>query len=289
MFLRAVGQLLLILITLAVPSVGYSIESRDSRNHHEVEFILDVLPENLQSFNLTKDGKAIVPELRKGNPALREIALTFDDGPHPLYTAQLLAILRYYRVPATFFMVGVQAERYTEWVKMVFQEGHEIGNHTYDHFRLVNLPYDEQVYQIEAFQELIHKITGVYPRFLRPPGGQFDRATVELMNKNGLALGLWTINSKDGTQIGSAEMLRNLLKQAESGSIILFHDGREETIRVLPSLIETLKRRGFRFVTMSQMLLHANSSTILSAQVTEESDQTAEEQQPKGSWKVYSY
>jgi len=288
MFLRSVGQLFLLLIILAVPLLSYAIESRDSRTAREVEFIFDVLPENLESFNLSEDGKAIVPELRRGNPALNEIALTFDDGPHPLYTGQLLAILRYYRVPATFFMVGVQAERYPEWVKMIFQEGHEIANHTYDHFRLVNLPYDEQVYQIEAFQDLIHKITGVYPRFLRPPGGQFDRATVELMNKNGLALGLWTINSKDGTSITPEELLKNTLEQAQPGSIILFHDGREETIRILPRLIETLKRRGFRFVTMSQMLLHANSSAILNAQSAEESAQ-AKEQEPKGSWKVYSY
>ncbi len=252
-----------------------------------ITFILDELPENLENLNIGRDGEAIVSQLRHGNPKLREIALTFDDGPHPMFTAKILSILRHYRVPATFYLVGVQAERYPDWVKMIFQEGHEIGNHTYDHFRLVNLPYEEQVYQIEQFQALIFELTGVYPKFLRPPGGRFDKATVDLMNRNGLALGLWTINPKDPIAVSPDELFRNISRSAENGSIILLHDGSESTVQMLPKLIETLKRKGYTFVTMSQMLMH--SSPTFNSDETRGSKEEEEKLSKQGRWKVYTY
>lgn len=276
-----------VLSLLCLPK-AYGLENRQNgvSDGYGVQFILDELPENLEEFNVGKDGEAIVKELRRGSSSLKEVALTFDDGPHPLYTAKILAILRYYRVPATFFMVGVQAEKYPQWVQMVFQEGHEIGNHTYDHFRLVNLPYEEQVYQIEEFQRLIHGLTGFYPRFLRPPGGRFNSSTVKLMNKNGLALGLWTINPKDGTGVRGYEMYDQIIREVENGSIILFHDGSSEVVNILPRLIETLRRRGFEFVTMSQMLVHSNRNLVAGSSKTY---QNVNEEEKPTSWKVYSY
>jgi peptidoglycan/xylan/chitin deacetylase (PgdA/CDA1 family) len=226
-------------------------------------YIHDVLPENIADFNLGADGGLITKELRRGDPNTKEIALTFDDGPHPFYTSQLLSILRFYRVPATFFLVGVQAERYPKWVQMIHQEGHEIGCHTYDHFRLVNLPLDEQVYQIEEFTSLIERLTGTKPNLLRPPGGQFDHFTISLMNKNGMALGLWTTNTNDtAPQTGADELYRKILEEVQPGSIILMHDGAKASLAALPQLIETLRRRGYSFVTMSQMMAHANSDVL---------------------------
>ncbi|OPX22576.1 MAG: hypothetical protein B1H03_04095 [Planctomycetales bacterium 4484_113] len=250
----------------------------------------DVLPENIPDFNRAEDNALLVRELRHGNPGLREVALTFDDGPHPLYTARILAILHYYRVPATFFMVGVQGARYPQWVKMVFQEGHEIGNQTYDHFRLVHLPYSEQVYQIEEFQRLIFKLTGVYPRFLRPPGGQYNAQTIELMNRNGLALGLWSVNSKDVADVDAETMYRSILRDTENGSIILMHDGSPATLEMLPALIETLTRRGYTFVTMSQMLAHARPEVLRRPLGETSAPPPASPEEPKkGHWKIISY
>ncbi len=272
------------------PSSALEGRAENAEKWSSISFIPDELPENLVELNIGDDGNAIVRELRRGNHKLKEIALTFDDGPHPIYTSKILSILRYYRVPATFFMVGVQAERYPEWVKMVFQEGHEIGSHTYDHFRLVDLPYDEQVYQIEEFQRLIHTLTGVYPKFIRPPGGRYNKFTVELMNQNGLALGLWDINSKDGTDVSSEKMLRSILESVQNGSIILLHDGSPTSVEVLPLLIETLKRRGFQFVTMSQMLIHSNSELLAKADSDNRGTSSpGSEKSPEAKWKVYSY
>ena len=243
-------------------------------------YIHDVLPENIADFNMGADGGLITKEIRRGNPYAKEIALTFDDGPHPFYTAQLLSILRYYRVPATFFLVGVQAERYPKWVQMIHQEGHEIGCHTYDHFRLVNLPLDEQVYQIEEFTSLIERLTGNKPNLLRPPGGQYDHFTVSLMNKNGMALGLWTINTNDtALQIDAGTLYRKTLEEVQPGSIILMHDGSKVSLAALPQLIETLQRRGYAFVTMSQMMAHANSEVLNGSNGHGQT----------GQWKIISY
>ncbi len=245
-------------------------------------FIHDVLPENIAGFNQGVDGELIIKEIRRGSPHLREVALTFDDGPHPLYTTRLLAILRYYRVPSTFFLVGVQAERYPNWVRMIYQEGHEIGCHTYDHFRLVNLPLDEQIYQIEEFSQLVYQLTGTRPRLLRPPGGRFNQFTVELMNKNRMALGLWTINTNDTAPNGNwQDIYKKTLEEVRPGAIILMHDGAETTIQMLPQLIETLQRRGYSFVTMSQMMAHANSEVL--------NGSNGQNNLPEDEWKIISY
>lgn len=253
-------------------------------------YIHDVLPENIADFNLGADGGLIVKELRRGNSHMKEVALTFDDGPHPAYTAQLLSILRYYRVPATFYLVGVQAERYPKWVQMIHQEGHEIGCHTYDHFRLVNLPLDEQVYQIEEFTSLITRLTGTQPNLLRPPGGQYDHFTVSLMNKNRMALGLWTINTNDtAPQTDAASLYQRVLDEVGPGSIILMHDGADASLAALPKMIETLKRRGYSFVTMSQMMAHANSEVMNGANGQNSGQATNGGADSSGQWKIISY
>jgi peptidoglycan/xylan/chitin deacetylase (PgdA/CDA1 family) len=263
--------------------IGAAPAAAQEAEHPMLPFIMDVLPENIADFNMGEDGGLLVKEVRRGSPYIKEIALTFDDGPHPHYTAKLLAILNYYRVPATFFMVGVQAERYPEWVQMVHQEGHEIGCHTYDHFRLVNLPLDEQIYQIEEFSSLINRLTGSKPRLLRPPGGQYNQFTVDLMNRNGMALGLWTINTKDtAPQADWRSIYRRVLEEVQPGAIILMHDGTDVTVEMLPVLIETLQRRGYSFVTMSQMMAHANADVL-------NGKNGHGDNQPKEEWRVYTY
>jgi len=275
---RTVVMAAMLALAMGVAPVGAQEEE-----HPMLPFIMDVLPENIPDFNQGENGDLLVKEIRRGNPYVKEVALTFDDGPHPHYTAKLLAILNYYRVPATFFMVGVQAERYPEWVRMVHQEGHEIGCHTYDHFRLVNLPLDEQIYQIEEFSNLINQLTGTKPHLLRPPGGQYNHFTVDLMNRNGMALGLWTINTKDtAPQADWRSIYRRVLEEVQPGAIILMHDGTDVTVEMLPALIETLQRRGYSFVTMSQMMAHAN------ADVLNGKDGHGEAKSRDG-WRVYSY
>jgi peptidoglycan/xylan/chitin deacetylase (PgdA/CDA1 family) len=195
-----------------------------------------------------------VAELSRGNHGLRQVALTFDDGPHQEYTEQLLSILEYYDVPATFFFVGIQCVKYPQYVKMAHDGGHEIGSQTYDHFRMPQLPREEKEYQIDEYQLLIERLCGVTPKFMRPPGGQVDDQTRNLLKQRGMVLALWDValnDTRDGKT--AAEMLETAKRGVRPGSVILAHDGIKATVELLPQLIEELRRQGYGFVTMSQL------------------------------------
>jgi peptidoglycan/xylan/chitin deacetylase (PgdA/CDA1 family) len=193
-------------------------------------------------------------ELKCGAPGRKQVALTFDDGPHPQYTSQLLAILDQYDVPATFFEVGIQAQKYPQWVKMTAQAGHEVGSHTYDHFRMADLPEGEKAHQIDDMNKLVKDLTGQSPRFIRPPGGELDPKTKAMLEKRGMVCALWDVNIND-TKEGKtkAELLDYAEKSVKPGSIILAHDGVQATVDMLPELITDLKAKGYEFVTLSQM------------------------------------
>ncbi|MCH7472903.1 polysaccharide deacetylase family protein [bacterium] len=200
------------------------------------------------------DVSARIKVISRGNAKKTQVALTFDDGPHPEYTSQLLAVLDFYDVPATFFFVGVQAAKYPHWVKMAHQAGHEIASQTYDHFRMPKLPLEEKIYQIDEYQRLIEGLVGVTPRFLRPPGGQLDEETRELLAKRGMVTALWDVALNDTAAGKTAqELLRTTVRQVRPGSVILAHDGIQATIDTLPRLIEELRARGYEFVTLSDM------------------------------------
>ena len=195
-----------------------------------------------------------VTSLSRGNPKRKQVALTFDDGPHPEFTSQLLSVLDFYDVPATFFFVGVQAQKYPHWVKMTHQAGHELANHTYDHFRLPKLPREEKTYQIDEFQRLVENLTGVTPRFLRPPGGRLDGETSAMLTDRGMVLALWDVAIND-TYEGKTkdDTLGAALKNIRPGSVVLCHDGIQATVDMLPELITTLRAQGYEFVTLSEM------------------------------------
>ncbi|MCB1221227.1 MAG: polysaccharide deacetylase family protein [Planctomycetales bacterium] len=195
-----------------------------------------------------------ISKITRGNSKLKQVALTFDDGPHPEYTGQILTILEYYNCPATFFFVGVQANKYPQWVQMAHQQGHEIASQTYDHFRLPKLPKGEKEYQIDAYQDLIEDLTGERPRFLRPPGGQIDDASIELLKQRGMVCAMWDValNDTHGDKT-KQELLDHTLDSVKNGSVILAHDGVQATIDMLPELIERLREEGYELVTMSEL------------------------------------
>jgi peptidoglycan/xylan/chitin deacetylase (PgdA/CDA1 family) len=194
-------------------------------------------------------------EITHGSPKQKRVALTFDDGPHPEYTSQLLAILDYYHVHATFFVVGLQAQKYPQWVKMIHQAGHEIGNHTYDHFRLPALPAEEAAYQIDENQRLLEQLTGITPRFFRPPGGRYGTQVSKLLQQRGMLLAFWDVALNDTAEDREAgDLYSTASHKIRPGSIVLGHDGIQATIDMLPQLIESLQAEGYSFVTMSELV-----------------------------------
>lgn len=197
-------------------------------------------------------------KLIQGDPLKKQIAITFDDGPHPGYTAQILQILRRYNAKATFFVVGAQAEKYPDLVRAEVAGGHEVGNHTFDHFSLTKIPPSYVPIEIKACGEVLKKITGCAPHLFRPPGGEYNRAVAQAAEELGYTMVLWTGDPGDYASPGANVILRRTLHEIGPGGILLLHDGIAQTLQVLPQMLEYLRDNGYETVTIDEMLAQAH-------------------------------
>ena len=188
-----------------------------------------------------------------GKFTLKEVALTFDDGPHREYTPQILKILKRYNVKATFFIVGRMAEMNKDLVIAQHRDGHLIGNHTYHHVNLTTISENEARVEWVACNEVVREIVGIAPRFCRPPGGNYDDTVRISAMKSGLVTVLWTEDPGDYEEPGGPEIESRIFYSICNGGIILLHDGVQQTINVLPSIIERLHDEGYTFVTADEM------------------------------------
>jgi peptidoglycan/xylan/chitin deacetylase (PgdA/CDA1 family) len=202
-------------------------------------------------------------EIVRGNPKLKEIALTFDDGPHPLFTPRLLDLLKELKVHATFFLVGKKVDAAPYLVARMIQEGHDIGNHTYHHVNLTRIPDDLVEDEIRLNNDTIRSACGLQPVFFRPPGGQYNDATVRAAEKLKMITTLWTDDPGDYARPGAELIETRLLLHTRNGAVILLHDGIEQTFDILPDFVARMRREGFRFVTMSEMAQHMESSSLV--------------------------
>ena len=193
-------------------------------------------------------------EILRGNPTRREIAITIDDGPHPAYTPRLLQILKQSGVPATFFVVGEKAEEYPDLIRAEVAGGNEIGNHTYDHVSLVKIPPEYIDTEIEACGEVVKQITGKTPHLFRPPGGQYNLGVAEAAEALGYKLILYSDDPGDYADPGTGVIENRTLDTISNGGIILLHDGSAQILMILPQIIQRLKARGFRMVTVDELL-----------------------------------
>jgi peptidoglycan-N-acetylglucosamine deacetylase len=190
----------------------------------------------------------------RGNPRRREIALTFDDGPSPLTTPLLLAILRWYGVPATFFIIGEHARAYPYLVAQMEGEGHEVGDHTFHHPNMSTVDPATVRDEIGAAAALIGGITGHSPRWFRPPGGDYSEEVVAETHREGMDVALWTDNSGDWAGPSAKIVVERVLARAEPGAIVLLHNGTLNTVQALPRIIVELRHRGYTLVTLSDLV-----------------------------------
>lgn len=201
-----------------------------------------------------------------GNRAIPKIAITFDDGPKPEVTYPLLDILQKYNVKATFLVVGKWAKLYPDALIRMSDEGHEIGNHSYSHPRLSTLTPTEIEYEIQKTNTIITTITKKPPLFFRPPGGQLTKTMMKLCQKNGLRIAMWDVNPGDyfietsivipneaNSSKSAQDVIESILLKTQNGSIILLHNGYSETLNAIETVIQTLKKQGFQFVTLSEL------------------------------------
>jgi peptidoglycan/xylan/chitin deacetylase (PgdA/CDA1 family) len=185
------------------------------------------------------------PRLVKLFSQTRKVILTFDDGPHPKTTPKILEILKKRNLKAIFFVLGLQAEKYPELVNQIAQDGHEIANHSYNHKNLAQLSEAQVNQQIDVTNDLIEKITGRKPRFLRPPYGALNKQLLRICQAKNMDIMLWTIDPKDWQHKNESIILRNLMKQLGMngnlrGGAVLLHDIYPATVRALDPFLDQL-------------------------------------------------
>jgi peptidoglycan-N-acetylglucosamine deacetylase len=190
----------------------------------------------------------------RGDAHKKRIAITFDDGPHPQYTPKLLEILREHNVKATFFLVGMMAKEYPGLVKAEIAAGHSVGNHTYYHVKLTQIPVGKVAAEIKACDEVIQHITGVSPHLFRPPGGDYNRQVAEVSEAMGYTMVLWTDDPGDYASPGAHTIKVRTLVKVANGGIILLHDGVQQTVNVLPQILDLLEKRGYEMVTIDELM-----------------------------------
>lgn len=182
----------------------------------------------------------------------KKVALTFDDGPHPVYTPMMLDLLKEQDVKATFFLLGAEAEQYPDIVKRMSDEGHLIGNHSYVHEKLSSLSDTEACAQVNRTNDLIHSITGSYPTYLRPPFGDWkDHLDC---NVNMIEV-LWDIDTLDWSSQNHNQIVRKVVTKVEENDIILMHDGYKTTVTAVKEIIDILKKKNYEFVTVDELIL----------------------------------
>ena len=187
----------------------------------------------------------------------RKIALTFDDGPHPTHTDEILDILSEYHVKATFFLVGENAEWYPEIVEREARERHELGNHSYSHADLGRASGETVCREIDRCEEAIWENFEYRTHLLRPPGGCCGDTLAKAAADRDYTLVCWSVDTRDWTHPPIERIVKNVLVHVESGDILLFHDyiaGDSPTPAALRILIPKLLAEGYEFVTVSELL-----------------------------------
>ena len=187
----------------------------------------------------------------------KQIALTFDDGPHPRLTPQILEILARYHVPATFFMVGVNVLNYPDAARQVIQAGHEVGNHTFTHPHLTDLNEQAIMEEIGKCEDALEELCEYRPHLLRTPQGALTQSLEKCLLRDDYTLVLWSLDTRDWDKKSTACVVQTVLDRVQAGDIILMHDYigyNSKTPEALEKIIPALLSQGYEFVTVSRLL-----------------------------------
>lgn len=185
------------------------------------------------------------------NEDAKKVALTFDDGPNSDYTEELLAGLKERGVRATFFLLGKEVEKYPEIVKEIYEEGHLIGTHSYEHVNLKNLSDKAAIEQVDRTNTAIFNITGTYPEYIRPPFGcwksnlDYETKMIEV---------LWDVDPLDWKTSNSDVIAKRVISKVQENDIILLHDASESSVKAAFKIIDALQKDGYVFVTVDEIL-----------------------------------
>ena len=187
------------------------------------------------------------------------IAITFDDGPHPVYTPQILEILAKYKAKATFFVTGNRSDRYPHLLKRIVKEGHEIGNHTYNHLPGRRLSSISLKNELDQTAKTINRITGITPVLFRPVGGYYSDMIINTAIENNYVVIMWSWHQDpmDWKKPSANKIAEHIISAAKPGDIVLLHDSggdRTHTVKALESILDYLTEHHYKCVTVSEMI-----------------------------------
>ena len=196
-----------------------------------------------------------------GPPTVKQVALTFDDGPSPHYTPEIMMVLHHYRAQATFFVLGEKVEKYPYLVHALLGAGHEVGNHTFDHQRLTKIADPGRENEVERTAVDLDLLGDRTSRWIRPPFGSFDEHFQAYVAHTHGRIVLWSIDSGDWRGLGRDTIVKNVVNRVRPGAIVIFHDSdetgkvdRRPTVEALKLIVPALQRMGYRLVTISQLV-----------------------------------
>lgn len=187
------------------------------------------------------------------------VALTFDDGPHPVYTRKVIKVLNKYEAKGTFFVTGERAHRFSSIIKEMSEQGHEIGNHTFSHPSMRKITSSALQEEIQKTDDTLHSLTGEYPVCFRPPGGVLNETVIDAAKKKHHIVVLWSRHqdTRDWSNPGVEKIVRQVTSHTQPGQIILMHDSgvnRAQTVKALGKILELLSKQGYKFVTVSDLI-----------------------------------
>ncbi len=202
------------------------------------------------------------PRVLHKNPASKgAIALTFDDGPCLTSTPAVMDILKEHAIPATFFMIGERIRRYPELARAVLNDGHQIANHSDRHVFYDSLFLVVCIKEIKKAEQTFRSVTGVVPKFYRPPKGLINRFVVSALSDRGYNVSTWSRMPGDYFWWHSPFRILKNLSKVRPGDVVVLHDGlnlqvepeRKRTLKILPPFINETKKKGIRFVTIADL------------------------------------
>lgn len=223
----------------AVPDAG---EVQDA----ETEAVQEAGSEDLKKL------ESAAADMAPADLSQKRIALTFDDGPHPVYTKKLLEGLAERHVEATFFVVGKNISGNEELLAQMQEEGHLIGNHTYDHVKICDMSGEEACEQVEKTSSLVKEVTGEDTEFVRPPFGAWDK---EMECSFTMIPVMWDVDPLDWTTKNSAAVVQKVLNSVKENDIILLHDCYDSSVEAALEIVDELLARGYEFVTVDELIL----------------------------------
>lgn len=217
---------------------------------------------DLEYYKKAKELKQMFPNVfyMDSQSQRKRVALTFDDGPDNNTTPKILDILNQYNVPATFFLIGENAERYPAVVKRIFYEGHQVANHSWSHLRPTELSSSNFLWEVKQSSKVLQDyLRPSNPLYYRPPYGLLTNTQMGKIREEGYLVISWSIDSLDWTKSTPKDIRDKVVDSIYPGAIVLMHsaggkDKRQSTVEALPDIIDSLTKQGYEFVTVHDLL-----------------------------------